>query len=59
MAITHQINGRAELLLRPDFETTSAAMWSSLPSPAPLRLLAGNGQSGSFALPLARWVLWR
>ena len=49
------IHGRAELPLRPDFETTSA-----VPKPsglffavmASIATLAGkNGQSGSFALP--------
>jgi hypothetical protein len=45
------INGRAELPLRLDFETTSAAMLF-FAAIASIATLAGkNGQSGSFALP--------
>jgi hypothetical protein len=54
MSRTDLINGRAELLLRPDLETTRAAMWFLSRAPASLWSLAENGQSGSFALPFRR-----
>jgi hypothetical protein len=54
MPRTHLINGRAELLLRPDFETTSATMLF-LVAIASIATLAGkNRQSGSFALPFIK-----
>jgi hypothetical protein len=50
----HLINGRAELPLRPDFETTNAAMLF-FAAIASIAVLAGkNRQSGSFALPFIK-----
>jgi hypothetical protein len=54
MTRTQLINGRAELPLRPDFETTSATMLF-FAAVASIATLAGkNGQSGSFALPFKK-----
>jgi len=54
MRRTDLTNGRAELPLRADFETTSAAMLFFVALASIAALAGKNRQSGSFALPLMK-----